>query len=58
MFGKQIYKLELIRKWKIYNVFYMLLQMQNTIRKERVEKNVIKLNGGNNDNREYKIKAI
>ena len=36
--GKQAYKLEFSKKWKIYNVFYMLLLEQNKTRKERMDK--------------------
>ena len=33
--GKQVYKLELPRNWRIHDVFYMLLLEQNTTRKGR-----------------------
>ena len=35
---KQIYKLELSTKWKIYNVFYSSLLEQDTTRKKQVDK--------------------
>ena len=36
--GKQTYKLELPKRWRIHNVFYISLAEQNTTRKERVDK--------------------
>ena len=54
--GKQAYKLELPKKWKIYNVFHMSLLEQDTTKKERVEK-VPELDTGDNSE-EYKIEAI
>ena len=36
----------------------MSLLKQNTIKKEQIDKNAIKLNTGNYKNRKYKIKAI
>ena len=50
--GKQTYKLELLKKWKVYNVFYMLMLKQNTTKKKQVKK-ITKLNA-NNDGEEYK----
>ena len=35
--GKQAYKLELLKKWRIYDVFHVLLLEQDTTRKERVD---------------------
>lgn len=35
---KQAYKIELSKKWRIYNVFHLLLLEQNTIRKGHVDK--------------------
>ena len=54
--GKQVYKLELLMKWKIYNIFHMSLLEQDSTRKERVKK-VSELDAGNNSE-EYKIEAI
>ena len=39
--GKQAYKLELLKRWRIYNFFYMSLLKQDTTKKERVDENVI-----------------
>ena len=57
---KQAYKLEFPRKWKIYNVFYILLLKQDTTRKRRVNKNateLVKLNAGK-DSGKYELEAI
>ena len=59
--GKQAYKLELPRKWRIHDVFYMSLLEQNTTRKGRVDKNVIQLtelDADDDENNEYKVEAI
>ena len=53
---KQAYKLELLKKWRIHNVFYVLLLEQDTIRKER-DDNVAELDTSD-DSRKYKVKAI
>ncbi len=60
--GKQVYKLDLPTKWKIYDVFYVSLLEQDTIRKRRVdkvlpepEKELEFVAGGN---KEYEIKII
>ena len=56
--GKQAYKLELFKKWRIHNVFYMSLLEQDTTRKGRVhEKNAEELDAGDNSG-EYKVEAI
>ena len=54
--SKQAYKLELQRKWRIYNVFHMLLQKQYITRKERIDKNVTEFEAGNS--KEYKVGVI
>ena len=51
--GKQAYKLELPKKWRIHDVFHLSLLEQNTTRKERVDENVTKLDVGNNNSGEY-----
>ena len=57
-----MYKLKLPIKWKIYDVFHVLLLEQNIIRKKRVDKALSKPEkdlkfevGGNN---KYEVKAI
>ena len=58
--GSQVYKLELPKQWRIYNVFYVSLLEQDIIRKGRVdEKTAEQLEyeaGGNN--KEYKVEGI
>ena len=54
--GKQAYKLELPKKWRIHNVFHVSLLEQDTTRKERVEK-VPELDAGD-DSEEYEVEAI
>ena len=55
---KQAYKLEPPKKWRIYDVFYILLLEQNTTKKKQMDENVTKLNAGDNKNEEYEIEAI
>ena len=54
--GKQVYKLEFPRNWRIYNVFYLSLLEQESTRKWR-EFSIRKFEQGN-DNNEYKVEAI
>ena len=56
--GKQAYKLELPKKWRIHDVFHMSLLEQDTIRKGRVhEENAEELDAGD-DSGEYEVEAI
>ena len=59
---KQAYKLELPTKWKIQNVFYVLLLEQDTTRKRRVDKALLELEKEwkyeTKDNKKYEIKVI
>ena len=55
---KQAYKLELTRKWKIYDVFHVSLLEQETIRKGRVDKKKMDLDAGDDKWREYEVEAI
>lgn len=60
----QIYKIELIKIWKIYNVFYILLVQQIIIEKSQIDKTVFLLifedDTSNNNNKigKYKVMAI
>ena len=53
--GKQAYKLELPRNWRIYNLFHVLLLEQDNIRREQ-EFSVPDFEPG--DNKEYEVDAI
>ena len=56
--GKQAYKLELPKKWRIYDVFHVSLLEQDTTRKRRMhEENAEELDAGD-DSREYEVEAI
>ncbi len=56
--GKQAYKLELPRKWRIHNFFYMSLLEQDITRKRRADENVTLLEFEAGDSEEYKMEAI
>ena len=53
--GKQAYKLELPKKWRIHDVFHMSLLEQDTTRKGR-EFSVPEFEPG--DDKEYEVEAI
>ena len=54
---KQAYKLELLKKWRIYDIFYASLLKQDTIRKGRVDKTTqLEFEAGNN--KEYEMEGI
>ena len=56
--GKQAYKLELPRKWRIHDVFHVSLLEQDTTRKGRVDEDVTELDAGDDEGGEYKVEAI
>ena len=58
--GKHAYKLEFPRKWRIHDIFHVLLLEQDTTRKKRVDKAVIQMEFDVSDNNggKYKIEAI
>ena len=47
---------KLPEKWRIHNVFQILLLAQNTTRKGQVDKNITEFEAGNN--KKYKMEAI
>ena len=53
---KQVYKLELPKKWRIHDVFHVSLLEQDTIRKGRVD-NETELDA-NDDSEKYEVEAI
>ncbi len=56
---KQAYKIELPKKWRIYDIFYMSLLEQETIRKGRVDETTSRLQFENDgDGEEYEVEAI
>ncbi len=60
---KQAYKLELLTKWKIYDVFYVSLLEQDITRKGRVDNKALpepekELKFEARDNKEYEVKVI
>lgn len=55
----QAYKLELLRKWKIHNIFYLLLLEYDITKKERIDETTSQLEFEVNDKgKEYKVKQI
>lgn len=55
---KQAYKLELVKKCKVYNVFYVSLLKQKIIRKKRVNNTIAQLKLKDGDSKKYKVNAI
>ena len=55
---KQVYKLELPRKWKIHNVFHVSLLEQDTTKNEQMDKKVTELDFEAGNSEEYEIEAI
>ena len=55
--GKQVYKLELPKKWRIHDIFHVSLLEQDTTRKERVDETTqLEFEAG--DDEEYKVEEI
>ena len=53
--GKQAYKIELPKKWRIHDVFHVLLLEQDTTRKGRLE-DQLEFDAG--DDEEYDVEGI
>lgn len=56
---KQVYKLKLLKRWRIYDIFYVSLIKYNTTKKEQVDKATSQLKLKDDDkSKEYEIEAI
>ena len=55
---KQAYKLELPKKWRIYDVFHVLLLEQDITKRGQVDKTTSQIELDEANSEEYKIKAI
>ena len=59
LINKQAYKFAFSKNLKIYNIFYILLLKKDIIKKKQIDKNnIIKLDVGNINKKNYKIKTI
>ena len=56
--GKQAYKLELPKKLRIYNVFYLSLLEQNTIKKGQVNDTQLDFEFEAGNNKDYEVDGI
>ncbi len=56
--GKQAYKLELPKNWRIYDVFHVSLLEQDITKKGRVDETTSRLEFKNEGDNEYEIEAI
>ena len=56
--GKQAYKLELPKKWKIHDVFHVLLLEQDTMKKGQVKDTQLDFEFKAGDDKEYEVDSI
>ena len=56
--NKQAYKLELPKKWKILNIFYVFLLEQDTTKKEQVNDTQLDFKFEAGNDKEYKVDSI
>ena len=56
--GKQAYKLELPKKWRIYNVFHISLLEQNITKKGRVNDTQLDFEFEAGNDKKYKVNGI
>ena len=56
--SKQTYKLELPKKWKIYNVFHVFLLEQDTIKKEWINDMQLDFKFEAGNDKEYEVDGI
>ena len=56
--GKQTYKLELPKKWRIHNIFHISLLEQNTLKKERVNDTQLDIEFEASNNKENEVDGI
>ena len=55
---KQVYKLTLLKKWKIHEIFHVSLLKQDTIKKGQVNDTQLNFEFEADDNKEYKVDGI
>lgn len=56
--GKQAYKLDLLTKWKIYDVFHVSLLKQDIMRKGQIDNSLEPKREFKVEDSKYKVKAI
>ena len=56
--GKQAYKLKLLKKWRIYNVFHISLLEQDTTKKGQVNDMQLDFEFETGNNKKYEVDGI
>lgn len=54
----QAYKLQLLKKWSIYNVFHVSLLKKDIIKKGQVDDDITQMEFKYNDNNKYEVQGI